>query len=118
VEWETVERPADFTELMEVALPLLGPTDELNAELVAPMRRAKIFGLIEAELMVEFQERRYCAFAHTDGSDRFGFDQHNPPAAAANEFGERSRGHPARSAAANYYNATDSRTFGHGVSSR
>ena len=75
MERHAVERPADLPELMEIALCRPGPADEVDPELVGGLGFAEKFRLVDAELEIEFEDRRDRAFADADRADRFGLDE-------------------------------------------
>ena len=101
IEGNAVERSSNLPELVEIALLLLRPADEFDPELVGGMGLTEEFGLVDAELKVEFQDRRYGAFADADGADRLGLNDHDALAARSNEACERRRSHPACGASSN-----------------
>src|SRR3546814_18414993 len=83
---------------MKMAVVRAAPALEFDAELDRAVRRAEEFGGIEAQVAVEFVDRRPGRFADADGSDRLGFDEDDavrlPRASAAARRGS----HPARGA--------------------
>src|SRR3546814_14534618 len=66
---------AEIAEGMKMAVVRAAPALEFDAELDRAVRRAEEFGGIEAQVAVEFVDRRHGRFADADGSDRLGFDQ-------------------------------------------
>src|SRR3546814_14834361 len=86
---------------MEVAVVRAAPALEFDAELDRAVRRAEEFGGSEAQVAVEFVERRHGRFADADGSDRLGFDEGDAERLPRDSADERSGSHPARGDAAN-----------------
>jgi len=113
VKRKAVQGPPDLAELMEVTLPLVGPADKFDPKLVGRVGGAKIIGLIEPELVIELKERRDRALAYANGTDRFGFDQYDATAIAADETRQRCRRHPAGRSAADDHDTPDRRALAH-----
>src|SRR3546814_5931647 len=92
---------AEIAEGMEVAVVRAAPALEFDAELDRAVRRAEEFGGIEAQVAVEFVDRRHGRFADADGSDRPGFDGGDAVRLPRESAAERRGAHPARGAAVN-----------------
>ena len=85
---------------MDVAVALLAPVHELNAQFKAALRGREHFALVNVEQAIEVQERGNCRFADPDRTDHFGFDQRDRDRASGAQPRQRSRSHPARRSAA------------------
>src|SRR3546814_8797471 len=92
---------AKIAEGMKMAVVRAAPALEFDAELDRAVRRAEEFGGIEAQVAVEFVDRRHGRFADADGSDRLGFDEDDAVRLPRESAAERRGSHPARGAAAN-----------------
>src|SRR5690606_31260573 len=64
-------------ERMEIAIALAAPVLEGNAELEARSRSADEVALVDAQQLVEGTRSRNGGFAHPDGADLVGFDEHD-----------------------------------------
>ncbi len=99
---------ADDAEAVDVAVALLPPVDELDAQLEGRLGPLHELGFVEREQLVELLDRRDRRLADADGADRFAFDQLDF-VEALEQLAEQRGGHPTRRAAA------DDENLAHGL---
>src|SRR5438309_7436922 len=99
VERDGVELGAIGAEGVEIAVALLAPADELDAELERALRLRDELPFVEAQRMVEQADRRDGRLADADDADLVRF-HYLDPAPAPQGVGERGGGHPAGRSAA------------------
>jgi hypothetical protein len=87
----------EAAEAVHVALALPPPVDELDAQLEGGPRLADELVLVELKHLVVELDHRDGGLAHTHRTDLVRFDQPQPDL-AAQDLGQRGRGHPARRA--------------------
>src|SRR5947209_13675590 len=89
---------------MKVSVVPIDPPCEFNAKFEGGVGLPQELVLVDPQLMIELEDRRDGRFADPNRSDRFRFDEDDPPSLAS-KTGKRRRRHPAGGAAAYNYDA-------------
>ena len=82
-------------EVVEIAVADTKPVNEFDAQLECRMGLPDEFVFVDAEEVIEQNDRRNGRLAHPDRADLFRFDERDP-VRGASRFRKRSRSHPAR----------------------
>ena len=98
----------DHAEAVDIALPLLPPVDELDAQLEAALGAGHELVLVQPQQLVVFLDRGDRRLAHADRADILGFDQHDL-VQPLEQPREQRRRHPPGRAAPGDKNALDRR---------
>ncbi len=107
VEFHRFHIDAEASEGVEVAVPDARPVDEFDRELERALCVAKEIVLVDAEKLVECEDRWDGRFADAHDPDLLGFDQRDRREPVSKQTRQRGRAHPAGGASANDHDAAD-----------